>query len=656
LGNIYFVRVSGAGKRVKMKEYSVTILPENIIVQVSEGTNLLMAAKKAGIDIESPCGGNGTCGKCAVKVVEGNPGEVDVSHLPDELREMGMVPACMTRVTSDLTVEVPGFSRLTKHKVVLGTKRTKYGKENDYFSSTPMNPLAKKIRVKLDIPGADDSLNDLDRLKNALLRQYGIKNAGIQLAALRQLPQALRQGNWEVTLTVANAGDIVDVIRVEPGKSQRPAYGLAVDIGTTTVVVNLLELDKGSIIGRSGTYNKQAVYGSDVISRIIYTEENNNGAELLQKAVISTINQLIEEILASNAVKRDEVAVMVCAGNTVMMHLFMKVSAGYLRLEPYIPGAVSFPVVKAGELGISINKDAHIVSVPSVASYVGGDITAGVLATMIGRSDKLTLFIDVGTNGELVLGNNEWLVTCSCSAGPAFEGSGISCGMRAMDGAIDWIDIDRTTLEVSCRTIGDVKPLGICGSGLIYSLSEMMDAGIIDRAGQIMAFDSPRIREGSGGTEFVLVFAKDSGGGQDIVVTEGDIKNLLRAKGAIFAGIRTMLSQLQLDVSTIERVYIAGGFGNYINITDAVNIGMLPDLPSDMFEYVGNSCIQGAMLVLLCREALVEAGELAAKMTYIELSLGNLFMEEFISAVFIPHTDLNLFPTVKNKVRRHGIR
>lgn len=643
------MKVLGTGKGFEMKEYSVTILPENLIVQVAEGTNLLMAAKRAGVDIESPCGGNGTCGKCAVKVVKGNPGEVDVSHLPDELKEMGMVPACMTKVTGDMVVEIPGFSRLTKHKVVLGTKKTKFGKENDYFSNTPMNPLAKKLHVRLDMPATDDSLNDLDRLKNVLLREYGIKKIGIQLTALRQLPNAIRQGKWEVTVTVAETGDLFDIIRVEPGKALRPVYGLAVDIGTTTVVVNLLDLEKGKIIGRSGTYNKQAVYGSDVISRIIYTEENQNGADLLQKAVVSTINQLIDEILAANAVKRDEITVMVCAGNTVMMHLFMKVPAGYLRLEPYVPGAVSFPVVKAGELGISINHDAHVVSLPSVASYVGGDITAGVLATMIGRSDKLTLFIDVGTNGELVLGNNEWLVTCSCSAGPAFEGSGISCGMRAMDGAIDWIDINRTDLDVSCRTIGDVKPLGICGSGLIYSLSEMMDAGIIDRAGKIMECNSPRIREGSGGTEFVLVFAEESGSGQDIVVSEGDIKNLLRAKGAIFAGIRTMLNQLQLDVRTIERVYIAGGFGNYINITDAVNIGMLPDLPLNMYEYVGNSCIQGAMLVLLCREALIEAEELAAKMTYIELSLGNLFMDEFISAVFIPHTDLNLFPTVIRK-------
>ena len=629
-----------------MKEYSVTILPENTIVHVACGTNLLMAAKKAGVDIESPCGGNGTCGKCAVKVVEGDPGAVDVSHLPDEFREMGLVPACKLKVNGDMVVEVPGFSRLTKHKVVLGTRKTRFGRENDYFSYNPVNPLAKKLHIKLEEPVSSDCTNDLDRLKTAVYKEYGIENIEIRLSGLRQLSHALRQGNWEITVTAVSTGDRTEIIRVEPGKSSRPAYGMAVDIGTTTVVVNLLDLEKGAIIGRSGTYNKQSVYGSDVISRIIYSEENNDGAGLLQKAVISTINQLTDELLVTYGVKREEISVMVCAGNTVMMHLFMKVPASFLRLEPYVPGAVGFPEVRAGELGLSINPDAVIVSLPSIASYVGGDITAGVLATLINRSDKLTLFIDVGTNGELVLGNSDWLVTCSCSAGPAFEGSGISCGMRAMEGAIDWIEIDRETLEASCRTIGETKPQGICGSGLIYSLSEMMDAGIIDRAGQIIGQKSSGLREGPGGTEYVLVYAENSGSGQDIVITEGDIKNLLRAKGAIFAGIRTMLQQLQLDVDYIERVYIAGGFGNHINITDAVNIGMLPDLPAEKYEYVGNSCIQGAMLVLLCREALLEAEELAARMTYIELSAGNLFMDEFISAVFIPHTDLNLFPSV----------
>jgi uncharacterized 2Fe-2S/4Fe-4S cluster protein (DUF4445 family) len=336
-----------------------------------------------------------------------------------------------------------------------------------------------------------------------------------------------------------------------------------------------------------------------------------------------------------------------------MTHLFLKVSPKYLRLEPYIPAATNFPAVKAETLGLAINSNAPVITVPSVASYVGGDITSGVLATGFTRSEKLTLFIDIGTNGELVLGNNEWLATCACSAGPAFEGSGISCGMRAMDGAIDHIDIDIDTLEVKCRTIGNKKALGICGSGLIYSLSEMIGAEIIDRAGKINeGKDTQRIRRGDEGLEYVIVWADESGSLQDIVITEGDVKNLLRAKGAIFAGIRCMLQQVQLSVEDIERVYIAGGFGNYINIEDAINIGLLPDLPIEKYEFVGNTSVQGAMLMLLHKDALDEALKLANHMTYLELSVGNLFMDEFISAMFIPHTDLSLFPSTKYTTRR----
>jgi uncharacterized 2Fe-2S/4Fe-4S cluster protein (DUF4445 family) len=478
----------------------------------------------------------------------------------------------------------------------------------------------------------------------------------MSLEVLRNFSEVLRKGNWEVTVTLVEAYDKLEIISIEPGVSKKPCYGLAVDIGTTTVAINLLDTAKGKIIDRVGTYNKQAVYGSDVISRIIYTDENPRGLELLQKAVIESINELIDELLIKNDLQGDNISAVVCAGNTVMCHLFMKIPATFLRLEPYIPATTKFPVLKAKDLNLNINEEALIITLPSIASYVGGDITSGVLATMLSKSEKITLFIDIGTNGELVLGNNEWLVTCSCSAGPAFEGSGISCGMRAMDGAIDLIEIDRLSLEVKCRTIGEIKPLGICGSGLIYSLSEMKSAGIIDRAGKILEnLSSSRIRLGSEGMEYVLAYESENGCSQDIVITQSDIKNLLRAKAAIFAGIRTMLQQVQLDVSDIERVYIAGGFGSFINIKDAINIGLLPDLPLERYEYVGNSSVQGAMIVLLCKEAIKEAEELAGTMVYLELSVGNLFMEEFVSATFIPHTDLGLFPTLEANGREEYV-
>jgi len=633
-----------------MKKCLITVMPENITVAVEEGTKLITAAKKAGIDIESPCGGCGTCGKCAVRVISGEADVQADSHLNEDLKQAGYVLACRTKVRGDMTVEVPHFSRLSRHKVVMESRRTKFQRENDYFADKKMNPLCRKYCIKLDEPSLSDGMNDLERLKTALYKVYGLKDPNVTLESLRKLPYVLRQGNWEVTATVASIKGAHKIIDVEPGKASKPAYGIAVDIGTTTVVANLVDLENGRVVDKAGTYNRQASFGSDVISRIIYTEENPEGLEVLQKAVLDTIDGLIAEMLKRQPIKREDISVMVCAGNTVMSSLFMKLPVTYLRLEPYIPAAVNFPVVKAGDLGLGINPDAPIITVPSVASYVGGDITAGVLATMMTRSEKLTLFVDIGTNGEMVLGNSEWLVTCACSAGPAFEGSGISCGMRAMDGAIDRIEIDRDTYEVKFRTIGDAMPLGVCGSGLIYSLSEMMEAGIIDRAGKILENKpSGRLRRGSEGMEYVLVYAEESGTGQDIVITEGDIKNLLRAKGAIFAGIRTMLQQVQLDMNEIERIYIAGGFGNYINIGDAINIGLLPDLEVEKYEYVGNSCIQGALIVLLDQDALSYAEDLAGRMTYLELSVGNTFMEEFVSAMFIPHTDMSIFPTVSSR-------
>ena len=628
-----------------MERYQVTILPENITAWVEKGTSLLAAAREAGIDMGSPCGGQGTCGKCAVKVVNGVMDVQQDAHMPKELKDEGYVPACRVQVHGDITVEVPSFSRLTRHEVVLSGQDTRDGGLNGYFSTHGMNPVSGKFYVELDQPGLLDCVNDLDRLLTALNKQHGIQ-ASMGLACLKTLPDVIRNGDWKLTVTIADFDGKSEIVRLEPGRTDKPAYGLAVDLGTTTVAASLVDLENGRTVDRAGTYNRQAAYGSDVISRIIYTEEKPDGIGAMQKVAIDTLNGLIGELVLKNGIARDDISVLVLGGNTVMTHMFMGVSASYLRLEPYIPAAAAFPPVPAKELSIGINPDGPVITMPSVASYVGGDITAGVLATMLTHSGQLTLFIDVGTNGELVLGNNEWMVSCSCSAGPAFEGSGISCGMRAMDGAIDWIEIEGDSFEVRCRTIGNTKPVGICGSGLIYSLSEMMEAGIIDRAGQIMGeASSPRIRKGHEGMEYVLVFAQESGSGKDIVITESDIKNLLRAKGAIFAGIRTMLHEVQLSVEDIDRVYIAGGFGNYIHITDAIHIGMLPDLPEMKYEFVGNSCMQGAVLALLCREALAEALEISQKITYLELSVGNRFMDEFVSALFIPHTDLGLFPT-----------
>jgi uncharacterized 2Fe-2S/4Fe-4S cluster protein (DUF4445 family) len=511
----------------------------------------------------------------------------------------------------------------------------------------------------LDKPDLFDNMNDLDRLKLSMQKEHGIGDLEINLDILRELPENLRKKDFNITVTVASYYNKNVAVDITAGKSIKPNYGLAVDIGTTTVVINLLNLDTGKSIDKLGTYNRQSSHGSDVITRIVYGDSNRNGYLKLQTEVIDTINELLEVLTKQNKINKDDISVIVASGNTVMSHLFLGMSPKYLRLEPYIPAVSGYPVLRAKELNLDINKNAVVVTMPSVASYVGGDITSGVLTTLMHRSEKLTLLIDIGTNGEIVLGNNEWMMTCSCSAGPAFEGSGIKWGMRAMDGAIDYLEIKKIKKPLSrysdeyiinYNTIGDLLPLGICGSGLIQLISEMNRVGIIDRSGKINeSLNSSRVRKSEDGMEFVVAFTKENGCNQDIVITEADIKNLLRAKAAIFAGIRTMLSEVMLDIKDIERVYIAGGFGRFINIGDAIRIGLLPDLPQDIYTYIGNSSIQGAMIVLLSQEALLEADEIANSMTYMELSIGNAFMDEFISSVFIPHTDLSLFPSLEVK-------
>ncbi len=628
----------------QMDTLRVTILPENAAVTVKKGTSLLNAARQAGIGVISPCGGAGTCGKCAVKVLSGEYEPGDAGSFPEKLREEGYISACQARAVTDLVIEVPAFARLLRHEVVLSSKDSGPGIGYGHAEDIITDPVSRKCFVKLDAPTLSDNLNDLDRLKMALNREHGIDNPVIGTGCLAVLPYIVRKGDWSVTATLAEVNGVTEIIRVEPGNSIKPAIGLTVDLGTTTVAARLVDLGRGTVIDQAGTYNRQCAYGSDVISRICYTEDDPEGIKSMQQAAVDTINELAVALAAKNGLDGDDISVMAVGGNTVMIHLLFGITTSWLRREPYVPSAVKFSDIKAGLYGFAVNPEAPVITMPSVASYVGGDITAGVLATRLARSEEHVLFADIGTNGEMVLGNNDWMIACSCSAGPAFEGSGISCGLRAMDGAIDRIEIDEATYDVSCRMIGNIKPLGICGSGLIYSLSEMMRAGIIDRAGQINgSIPSRRIRRGGEGLEYVLVFAEESGSGRDIVITDSDIKNLLRAKGAIFAGIRTMLREVRLGFDDISKIYIAGGFGNYINITDAINIGMFPDIPEEKYEYVGNSCIQGTMLAMVNRKAHREALDIADKMTCLELSSGGAFMEEFVQALFIPHTDLELF-------------
>lgn len=654
-----------------MNKKFVTFLPAGVKVEVESGTDLLTAASKANIEIKAPCGGDGTCGKCAVKLTSGIAKARRESHLATRLAEKGYNLACQTIVQDeDLVVEIPKTSAMSKHQVLVDSSSAGQGMSealSDYLlhvwqlkelfqqkqecplNGYPLNPLCRRIKLTLPPANLQDNRDDLNRLTMALKKETKCTDINVPLSIIRNLGEILRADNFRVRVLLSEVNDKAEVLAIVPGHESKPLYGLAVDIGTTTVVAYLLDLDKGRILETAGTHNRQARFGDDVISRIVYAVDEDDGMKHIHQAIVDTINTLIMDLLVKQRhIKENDIRVMMTAGNTTMAHLFLGINPKFIRLEPYIPTANFYPVVKAQELGIRINADALVFSYPSVASYVGGDIVSGTLFTGMGNEDApISLLIDIGTNGEMVLGAGDWLVTCSCSAGPAFEGSGITFGMRAMHGAIERMEIDPQTYEVSYTTVNNGKPVGICGSGLIDCLAKLRRTGIIDRAGRFQtSLPTERMRIGEAGPEFVLVWKEETDLDRDIILSEADVKNLLRAKGAVFAGIRTLLNVVGFELESIENIYVAGGFGNYLNIPDAIAIGLLPDIPIEKYKYVGNTSAKGACMALLSQEAWAEANNLASKLTYIELSVGNLFMDEFVSSLFIPHTDLTLFPNV----------
>ncbi|MDQ7794846.1 MAG: ASKHA domain-containing protein [bacterium] len=624
-----------------MSNCTVLFQPDGRKVRVAAGTDLRRAAALAGIELKSACGGEGTCGSCVVKVLRGR-----YAILGGKSRQkQGLVLACRTAVLGDLEVEVPALSRLEEHRVLLeelAANATLAEREFDSLERHGFHPVVHKTLAVLDPPTLTENASDLTRLLTRFRPEDGRPTPAIGLRAMRQLPLAVREGGWRVTATVADVGGKEEILRLEPGSSRRPAYGLAIDIGTTSCVVNLVDMRSGLVIDRRGAFNRQARYGDDVITRIIHATEQPEGLQQLNRAVLDTLNDLVDRLLLANDLRADDLTVAKVAGNTTMAHLFLSVPPDHIRREPYIPAAVSFPVLRAGELGLTMNKAAPVFTFPAVASYVGGDIVAGVLVTGMAQGEEVTLFIDIGTNGEIVLGNRDWLVACACSAGPCFEGGGITCGMRATPGAVERIEVEPGGREVRVRTVGGLPPAGICGSGLVDAMAALYEAQVIDRVGNFRDLDSPRLRGGPDGPEFVLA----EGPEREIVLTGADLKNLIRAKGAVYAGIRSLLAAVQLPEDAIARVFVAGGFGNYLNLRDAVRVGMLPDLDPSRYHFVGNSSVKGARLALLSRRAWAEADRLARQMTYLELSASRSYMEEFVSALFLPHTDLSLFPSV----------
>ena len=612
-------------------KYTVLFKPDDVSVSVDRGTTILDAAVRAGVDLNSSCGSKGTCKKCKV-IVEG-PVEIEArSELDQKMLDKGYRLACQTHITGEVTVFVPEEARLQAHQIM---------DKHDEHGLVSLSPLTEEKGIKLDPPSLVDSLGDLERLARYLDIDAG--QLGLPLSVLRELPSTLRSSGWKVSV-VRDAADLGgSIVSITSGKGCN--FGAALDIGTTTVVLSLIDLLTGRTLATASEYNRQSRAGDDVISRIAQAEEG--GLEELQDLVIQTINHLIMEVRASASklVGQCDITAMSVAGNTTMMHLFLGLDPSHIRYDPYIPVTNMPPLVRAKDLGLGINPNAPIYCVPGRASFVGGDIIADVISSGMHKRDELALLIDVGTNGEVALGNNDFLVSCSTSAGPAFEGGEVACGMRAMAGAIERISISER-LDIKAKVIGGRAPLGICGSGLIDLVAQMFLRGIIDKKGRIQDIASKRIRRTDEGGEFVVVQG-DRGKGKQIVITDSDLANIIRTKAAVYAGCSVLLKALENVFEDLDRVYIAGGFGNYIDVENAILIGLLPDLPRERFRFIGNAALAGAVQTLLSEPKRSEARQVYEAMTYLELTNSQLFFDEFSSASFLPHTDIARFESVQ---------
>ena len=624
------------------------------------GDNLLEVARSANVAIDAPCSGNGACGKCRVQLKSGELESKKTLHISDEEYQAGWRLSCCSKISADVNVLVPDIASAYKSRMKVADLSSKEeiaifenAKSDIQLAGIELKNSLEVVDVLMDVPSLDDTMPDNERLTRALRKYLNINRVRIPYVVLKKLPDVLRENNFAVKCVIRATSDDMYVYDIFGKDEDVVIGGLAIDIGTTTVSAVLINMENGEILAKSSAGNGQIRFGADVINRIVESQKPG-GQKKLQDAVIKeTINPMIHEMCKSAKFPKDHIYRMCVASNTTMNHLFAGINADPLRTEPYIPAFFKTNSLFASDVGVDINKDAHIIMAPNIGSYVGGDITAGTLVSQIWNRPEFSLFIDLGTNGELVFGNSDFMMSCACSAGPAFEGGDISCGMRATDGAIEACTIDKETMEPTYKIVGDpgTKPVGLCGSGIIDVISELYICGIINPKGKFIR-EGKRIKHDKYGMgSYILAFEDEAGSVKDVEITEVDIDNFIRAKGAIFSAIRTMLTSLDFDVSMIDDVYVAGGIGSGINMQNAVNIGMFPDIPIEKFHYIGNSSLTGAYLMLLSTPAEKKTYELASNMTYMELSTVPIYMDEFVGACFIPHTDTSMFPTVMEEIQ-----
>jgi uncharacterized 2Fe-2S/4Fe-4S cluster protein (DUF4445 family) len=651
------------------QEYTVTFLPTGKTSRVGAGTELLKAARKAGLHVNASCGGAGVCGKCRVVVEQGKVLGGKSEKISAESFAQGYRQACSALVCEDVGIRIPEES--SRRKGGLGTAIPQRNRARRHvFNMEELkqeggwSPSVEKVCIELTPPAGHDNRADAGRLLQGLAAQYNRKCELKSLAFLQKLGTSLRRENFQVTATLevpVNPGARYRLLDIQPGYQCHRNFGLAFDIGTTTVYGVLIDLETGKFLAEASCYNPQMSYGEDVISRVIYAEKPE-GLDVMQKLVIESMNQLITEMLeqavpserlGSGPVTRDEINSVSIAGNTTMTHLLLHLDPSSIRRAPYVPTTTFFPSFRAREIGLDLSDTCAALVYPSISSYVGGDIVAGVMASGMYSSERLTLFIDVGTNAEIVIGNRDWLACAACSAGPAFEGGGITHGIRAVEGAISDFSLHPETLEPMNITEGGKAPVGICGSGLLIIVATLFEHGLLNQSGKFNPLDHPRLRQGRSGQEYVLARQDECAVDHDIVINEVDIENFIRAKGAIFAGIATVLQQVGLQVNDLERIILAGGFGSSIDLDSAMSVGLLPEVDPDKILYLGNGSLTGSWMCELSNHIRRDVVEAVRKMTSFELSEVPGFKDQYMASMFLPHTDLELFPGIAQRVREN---
>ena len=623
-----------------------------VVMECNPGDNVLELARRGNVAIAAPCSGNGSCGKCRVKLVEGQLESTKTRHISDEEYLDGWRLSCNSKVVGDAVIFVPDIASAYQSR--MKTADLSSGKEIEIFES-----LQRELReagiaftndfcsldLTMEAPSLEDTMPDNERLTRAIQGAIEVDEVHIPFAVMVKLAHTLRENNFHVCVKGRyedNKFYCMDVCAPE----DRQMLGGAIDIGTTTVTRVLVDLETGKILAKGSSGNGQIRYGADVINRII-EQGRPGGQKKLQDAIVKeTLTPIIANLCKSIGTSARTILHLAIGANTTMNHLLLGVDAESVRMEPYIPSFFSWEGLLAGDLKLPAHPLAPVIVAPNIGSYVGGDITAGTLASQIWNKDEMSLFIDLGTNGELVFGNREFLMSCACSAGPAFEGGDISCGMRATDGAIEACVIDKNTMEPTLTIVGDQgqKAVGICGSGIIDIISELFRCGIINAKGLFVREGDRVRRDAHGMGRYVIAWAEESETGREVSINEVDIDNFIRAKGAIFSAIDTLLSSVDMTIDMIDHVYVAGGIGSGINMKNAVNIGMFPDVELEKFSYIGNSSLTGAYAMVLSDQANAKTHEVAANMTYMELSTHPGYMDSFVAACFLPHTDARLFP------------